>query len=183
MVAAAALEEKRLDGLMQSLPIRVVMAELFVAPKYRSACAAIISQRIPDPFKTFPRFFPERLGCVFRTEHKHTRLDVIWYLLFEISLAFLDLVIEVDEHDDVSVPVFAQLLDIFIPKRLEHLGPATCGWHNLYSRILYLRVQHESIGDLAIGVVFGYDIDVRRVSVHGHPMISSRIRALIRSPP
>jgi hypothetical protein len=41
-------------------------------------------------------------------------------------------------------------------------------------------VQNEAIRDLPIAVIFRNYIDVRRVLVHA--MISSRIRALIKSP-
>ena len=38
--------------------------------------------------------------------------------------------------------------------------------------------QDETVGDVAIGVISGDDIDVTRVLVHGHPMISSRTSAV-----
>ncbi len=119
---------------------------------------------------------------MFRADHKHARLEVLGYLFVKFGFAFRDLVIEVNEHDDVSFRVITQLWDILIPKCLEHLGPAPCGWHDLYSRVFHLVMQHKAVRDLPIAVIFWDDIDVRRILVHGQPMISSRIRALTRSP-
>lgn len=159
-----------------------VMLELFVIPVLRGAGPAIIGQRFPNRLEIDVQRVLERLRIEFRADHKYAILDVTWYLACELGLAFLDVVIKVDEHHNVSLRVTPQLWDIFIPKRIKHLAPTSCRWHNLYSSVVHLVMSDEAVGDLPIAVIFRNDIKVGRVPVHGHPIISSRIRALIRSP-
>jgi hypothetical protein len=46
------LEQKWLDGLKQTLPIRVVMNEMFVTPKHRGASVTLVGQGISDQLET-----------------------------------------------------------------------------------------------------------------------------------
>ena len=53
LCAIAVLEEKRLDGLIQTPPIRIVVIELLVTPKRRSAGVARFGQRFSDSLEAF----------------------------------------------------------------------------------------------------------------------------------
>jgi hypothetical protein len=49
------LEEKRLDGLNQTLPFSIVVAELIVIPVFQSVAVAIVGQCFSDLLKTKPQ--------------------------------------------------------------------------------------------------------------------------------
>lgn len=64
------LEEKRLDGLIQTPPIRVVVIELLVTPKPRNAGVAIIGQRFSDFLEAFVQRILECLRRELRADHE-----------------------------------------------------------------------------------------------------------------
>lgn len=54
--------------------------------------------------------------------------------------------------------------------------------HDLNLSAVDAVMEHETIGNLPVRVIFRDNIDMIFVLIHVHPMISSRIKVLIRSP-
>ena len=67
------LEEKRLDGLNQTLPLSIVVLELLVIPDVPRAGVTIIGQRFADLLETYLQCLLECLRLVLRADHEHSR--------------------------------------------------------------------------------------------------------------
>ena len=152
-----------------------------MTPHSRPSVCACARQARSDFLQRLPDHFPEGFRLVTPAEQVNPARHVAWTSISEELGSLRHLPVKIDQQHKVSVGIFAQVGNMHSRKFVQHPCPFP-GWSpNINAGDHHQRMQQESVGKLAVRVVFRHNPNMRLVLVHGHGSRSPSISFSIKS--
>jgi hypothetical protein len=155
--------------LRETQPVGLILDELLVRPKVDCFFGAFRRQFFSDRLQASAHVPLEILRFVPRTHDIDAGFQIIRDRRFEERSPVLVSAVEIDEQHNMSQRVFAQENNVFFLEGIQHIGPTSGGQHHFDLPAIDTIVPLESDGELPVSIVFGDDVNVRRVLVHRSP--------------
>ena len=104
---------------------------MIVRPKAVNILVAVFGQFPANRFEILVKRLLERFWCLFRTDHKHSILQIVGNSFVKAITLIQVIVVEIDQQYDIALRIAVEIVDILSLKFIENSWPPIRVRHDL----------------------------------------------------